>query len=577
MRKAAALAASGVLLCGAIDLRAQVNLGNVVCLGDSITEGKYGLQVPPGLPGGYRQYLQNDLSSFTVPYTYEFVGQEDNGVPFNTTGFSTGMADPNNEGYGSARIDQIINGIPSSMPLEGHTSPPIGTLLANDGTSANQPAGDTNPGLPNVVLLMIGTNDMLQGFDTNNAPTRLSQLVGDIVTDDPGVTLYVASILPDNQAIPNTSPLSQIQQYDAAIPGVVASYAAQGYKVRFVDEYSTVNPVTQTSDGIHPTYVGYSQVAQAWAQAIDENQRGLTTTVNTSTVTFNAQSAWTYGSIFVNGFNPDTNAGLESATAYFQTDSGSNFANLFVSAEGGTVYFESTQHLAALTIGTGAVVQATPTATGSHSVINVWQYLVDNGTLDLTNNALDVQSGNLASITSLIHQGYNNGTWTGTGITSSIAANDNSHLTALGVILNNVSGSALYGSTGPLGAFDGTSPASSDVLVKYTYYGDANLDGKVDGSDYSRIDAGYLSAGTLTGWYNGDFNYDGVIDGSDYTLIDNSFNQQGTRITAAVSTAQVSASPTGVPEPMGVASVVFCLGALGSRRRVRSGSPRMDV
>ena len=29
----------------------------------------------------------------------------------------------------------------------------------------------------------------------------------------------------------------------------------------------------------------------------------------------------------------------------------------------------------------------------------------------------------------------------------------------------------------------------NDVLVKYTYYGDANLDGKVDGSDYSRIDS----------------------------------------------------------------------------------------
>ena len=61
--------------------------------------------------------------------------------------------------------------------------------------------------------------------------------------------------------------------------------------------------------------------------------------------------------------------------------------------------------------------------------------------------------------------------------------------------------------------------------MKYTYYGDANLDGKVDASDYSLIDNGYLNH--LTGWYNGDFNYDGVINGSDYTLIDNAFNMQG--------------------------------------------------
>jgi len=54
------------------------------------------------------------------------------------------------------------------------------------------------------------------------------------------------------------------------------------------------------------------------------------------------------------------------------------------------------------------------------------------------------------------------------------------------------------------------------VLVKYTYYGDANLDGQVDGSDYSLIDNGYLNH--LTGWYNGVFNYGAVIDGSDYTV-----------------------------------------------------------
>ena len=35
-------------------------------------------------------------------------------------------------------------------------------------------------------------------------------------------------------------------------------------------------------------------------------------------------------------------------------------------------------------------------------------------------------------------------------------------------------------------------PGAGDVLLKYIYYGDANLDGEVDGSDYSLIDNGYL-------------------------------------------------------------------------------------
>ena len=63
------------------------------------------------------------------------------------------------------------------------------------------------------------------------------------------------------------------------------------------------------------------------------------------------------------------------------------------------------------------------------------------------------------------------------------------------------------------------------MLVKYTLFGDTNLDGTVNGSDYGRVDAGFN--GHLTGWANGDLNYDGTVDGSDYTLIDNAFNTQG--------------------------------------------------
>jgi hypothetical protein len=145
------------------------------------------------------------------------------------------------------------------------------------------------------------------------------------------------------------------------------------------------------------------------------------------------------------------------------------------------------------------------------------------------------------------------------------------------VIFNdNGSGTPLYGSGGKLAStFDGVTPADGDVLVKYTYYGDTNLDGKVDGTDYGRIDAGALSHGSLTGWYNGDFNYDGVINGSDYTLIDNSYNMQGgqfaSEIASAESTAEIAGlSTTAVPEPASLG--LLALGGsilLGRRRRTR--------
>ena len=84
---------------------------------------------------------------------------------------------------------------------------------------------------------------------------------------------------------------------------------------------------------------------------------------------------------------------------------------------------------------------------------------------------------------------------------------------------------------------------SNDVLLRYTYYGDANLDGKVDGSDYSKIDSGFINQ--LSGWSNGDFNYDSAINGSDYTLIDNAFNTQGTPV-AATELATTIAKPASV-------------------------------
>jgi hypothetical protein len=116
--------------------------------------------------------------------------------------------------------------------------------------------------------------------------------------------------------------------------------------------------------------------------------------------------------------------------------------------------------------------------------------------------------------------------------------------------------------------------------VKDTYYGDTNLDGKVDGSDYSRLDSAYLAdlinPGTYTGWFNGDFNYDGAINGSDYILMDNAFNTQGAALTAelagppAIATAQIAGAggSSSVPEPTTLGLLgIGAAGLLGRRNR----------
>jgi hypothetical protein len=229
------------------------------------------------------------------------------------------------------------------------------------------------------------------------------------------------------------------------------------------------------------------------------------------------------------------------------------------------------------TLSAPRMVLQTPSITFTPTVNGGTAY---TGKLNIGTNDLDVTGSSLSTITGYVATGYNltgGANWSGPGINSAVAAASSTHLLAIGVIQNNqgTSGQPIYSSTN---LFDGAAPQSSDVLVKLTYFGDANLDGKVDGSDYSLIDNGYATdksnPGALSGWYNGDFNYDGLIDGSDYALIDNAFNNQGgaenisTSALVATSTAQ-AAGPTAVPEPASIGLIAFTAAALVSRRRRR--------
>jgi autotransporter-associated beta strand protein len=239
--------------------------------------------------------------------------------------------------------------------------------------------------------------------------------------------------------------------------------------------------------------------------------------------------------------------------------------NTTFGASQGTGIFNRSISSLMLTTGSLAVVQA-PSALGNRTVLVTSSLAFGGGTnawlgkVDLSSNDLVVHNASLATLTNQIKQGYNGGTWSGSaGIISSAAAADTTHLTTLGTIIGG-------------GSFDNLVTSTTDVLVKYTYYGDATMDGKIDGSDYSRIDSGYLTH--ATGWNNGDFNYDGVINGSDYTLIDNAFNTQGAAISATIGdpTAEVTdqiAPAASVPEPgmcglLGLSAMVEL-----SRRRCR--------
>ncbi|MDP9173881.1 MAG: hypothetical protein M3O30_08450 [Planctomycetota bacterium] len=148
------------------------------------------------------------------------------------------------------------------------------------------------------------------------------------------------------------------------------------------------------------------------------------------------------------------------------------------------------------------------------------------GLLDVTNTGLTINYGTAASpnaaIQSYIASGYNSGSalWTGKGITSSAAALDPVHHSvafadgADGVVINLPAG---VSSVIPNG---GVLPAGTE-LVTYANAGDANVDGKVDFSDFVILSNHY--GGTFTNWDQGNFNYDTTVDFSDFVILSNNF------------------------------------------------------
>jgi hypothetical protein len=154
---------------------------------------------------------------------------------------------------------------------------------------------------------------------------------------------------------------------------------------------------------------------------------------------------------------------------------------------------------------------------------------VDNAAaaLNLNDNDLIVTAGSASTITAAIVNARHNGAWDRGGITSSAARTQTSHATTLGV-LRGVEYKAVNSPT-----FDGFTVADNDVLVKYTWYGDTDFNGRVNFDDYVRTDNGFNTH--LTGWLNGDFDLNGNVNFDDYVLIDLAFNTQSGTLGRALS------------------------------------------
>ncbi|HWB53880.1 MAG TPA: autotransporter-associated beta strand repeat-containing protein, partial [Tepidisphaeraceae bacterium] len=145
----------------------------------------------------------------------------------------------------------------------------------------------------------------------------------------------------------------------------------------------------------------------------------------------------------------------------------------------------------ALIVGNGAPTSLT-IAPGFDNNTQDSLTLVSNSTLDITDNSFTIVYGTgpdpISSVVQELASSYAFGTWLGPGITSSKAA-------------TNPGTSVGYVDTG------------TQIVIRYTWIGDANLNGVVDASDLAA-----MSPGGNT-WSSGDFNYDGVVNADDYSLL----------------------------------------------------------
>jgi lysophospholipase L1-like esterase len=191
----------------------------IMPLGDSITHGAT-------VPGGYRIRLWDRL--MTDRPTIDLVGSEVNGPV---------TIDGNHEGHPGKAIQFFREGV-------------RGWLYASR---------------PHIVLLMVGTNDVLypEAHNFAGAPARLNALVGQITAIAPNAELIVASVPTLQEPIAN----DRARLFRQEVEAIVNQRANQGRPVTYVDMYSVLN-VEDLADGVHPNAGGYDKMADAWYTAI---------------------------------------------------------------------------------------------------------------------------------------------------------------------------------------------------------------------------------------------------------------------------------------------------------------------
>lgn len=245
---AAAAGAFTVMLSGAVPAVSAGETENkvkVMCFGDSITDGFW-------LPGGYRNTLCSLLTEQGRAEDVDFVGPNWGGSGY----------DPQHAGYSGFSITDIAQADSISGQRTG-ISGFAGALMDNY--------------QPDVVLLQIGTNDILSLYDLAHLGERLEALT-DCITEklpengmlylatlpvmDATNTLYISEYYFDTEKMDASVALCNTQIRDLA-----KKMQAEGKPVQLA-EINKLLTKDDLFDGVHPSEEGYRKMGQFWYEQL---------------------------------------------------------------------------------------------------------------------------------------------------------------------------------------------------------------------------------------------------------------------------------------------------------------------
>ncbi len=210
---------------------------NILPLGDSITRG--GTSADSPYPS-YRYLLWNYLK--TGGYDVNFIGS----TTFPT--FSSFSFDQNHEGHG---------GYTTATELSGDSSDDSQAKLSNW----------LKLYTPDIVLLHIGTNDVIQQVPVSQRLSNVGQIIDTLRADNPNVKILLAQIIPTGDTFRNQN--SGLIAYNNAIPALAAQKSTTQSPVIVVDQYSGYNGFSDNQyDGIHPKTSGEKKMADRWYAAL---------------------------------------------------------------------------------------------------------------------------------------------------------------------------------------------------------------------------------------------------------------------------------------------------------------------